>query len=662
MNFDIGRKQTQKTTTTKRTTTTRRTTTKTTTARTTTTTTRPTTTYETMPFLLPEENSDEFYYYDYQYYDTERTAPLEPITTTSTTTTSTTTTTTRTTTRTTTTTTSTTTTTVRTTTRTTTTTEELQSMEFEGFKNDFMPELGLASLFDLNKQADMNQDLEMTKKTFSISRPKLSEKERDISRKQYEVTKPKLTEVPKIGTYVKPNKIKKMSRTKLTNKYSKKVTTIEPVNPEDLDDSVYNIKRERVKPNALKEIMEASSISPSTTASPIISPHRKASIHRMRDRYRSQLLATKKTTETEPTDIKSEEKTSKISTTTLRTDLPTKRRKVPQREISRKSPEKTNQSKNKEESAPVMKGGASDFYHKFKRRYRLGQNVEENDEFSTPRAQERSDNPREIMDISPSFESSSISFNMDDTFEEQDFVQSTTERQTTPSTTTITKEPTFVPFEDQDSDFMTPFSPTIPSYDTPRRFEPQSNGQQQDYPRQRSQSRYDYQKPDTTTIKTASRYVVTPEPTNESEKLKEMLKSGAIGNDPKKIKEMMLRLKNAKSKTNDNDNEEPATTLKTWTPGENKAAPTLKSWASEEEKSLPTLKTWKPSRTSMYDSKKSQNLDYSDDDEEEYYEDEYEYDDKEEDDEASLLSPLGIDPPVSFLKVLILVDSAASCK
>merc|ERR1711956_140244 len=82
MNFDSGRMQT-----TKRTSTTTKTTTKPT------ITTVPTTTSaETMPFLLSrEDNVDDIYYYDYsyQYYETEKSEPLETTTLSSTTTTTT---------------------------------------------------------------------------------------------------------------------------------------------------------------------------------------------------------------------------------------------------------------------------------------------------------------------------------------------------------------------------------------------------------------------------------------------------------------------------------------------------------------------------------------------------------------------------------------------
>ena len=66
----------------------------------------------------------------------------------------------------------------------------------------------------------------------------------------------------------------------------------------ELDDSAYGIKRERVRPDTLNVLMKTSkqTDAPTTTSSPI-SPHRRASIHRMRDRYKSQLLAEKKKVE-----------------------------------------------------------------------------------------------------------------------------------------------------------------------------------------------------------------------------------------------------------------------------------------------------------------------------------------------------------------------------
>ena len=70
----------------------------------------------------------------------------------------------------------------------------------------------------------------------------------------------------------------------------------------------------------------------------------------------------------------------------------------------------------KKSSKPsVVSGGAQDFYSKFKRRYRLGQTEPIPEAKEEPRAQERSDNTQEIMDIAPSFETSSFSFNLADT-------------------------------------------------------------------------------------------------------------------------------------------------------------------------------------------------------------------------------------------------------
>merc|ERR1712020_163351 len=64
-----------------------------------------------------------------------------------------------------------------------------------------------------------------------------------------------------------------------------------------------------------------------------------------------------------------------------------------------------------------ISGGASDFYSKFKRRHRLNLKTEPSVEPSTPRAQDRSDT-QEIMDIAPSYESGSFTFNMADTIGE----------------------------------------------------------------------------------------------------------------------------------------------------------------------------------------------------------------------------------------------------
>ena len=107
-----------------------------------------------------------------------------------------------------------------------------------------------------------------------------------------------------------------------------------PTKLEELDDSVYGIKRERVRPDHLKKIMQTKK--PSSTVAPtVFSPHRRASIHRMKDRYRSQLLnqGTQQGTENE-TENKKQETENLPATTTSRTDLPTKRRRLPSKPAS----------------------------------------------------------------------------------------------------------------------------------------------------------------------------------------------------------------------------------------------------------------------------------------------------------------------------------------
>merc|ERR1711879_355453 len=80
---------------------------------------------------------------------------------------------------------------------------------------------------------------------------------------------------------------------------------------------------------------------------------------------------------------------------------------------------------------------------------------------------------------------------------------------------------------------------------------------------------------------------------NEADKIKQMLKTGAIGNDPRKIKEMMMKLKESKT---EKVQAKPETT------------PTLKTWKPEP---LPVLKTWKPS---PYQPKNEINFDDDDED------------------------------------------------
>ena len=71
---------------------------------------------------------------------------------------------------------------------------------------------------------DVQQSIEIqkpdtTRKTFSISRPRVTSKKEpeapSPSKKSFAISKPKLAEISAKGTYVNPSKIKKMSRTKL---------------------------------------------------------------------------------------------------------------------------------------------------------------------------------------------------------------------------------------------------------------------------------------------------------------------------------------------------------------------------------------------------------------------------------------------------------------
>ena len=97
---------------------------------------------------------------------------------------------------------------------------------------------------------------------------------------------------------------------------------------------MYGIKRERVRPDHLKKIMQTKK--PSSTVAPtVFSPHRRASIHRMKDRYRSQLLNQDTQQETKQETENNKQKTENLpATTTSRTDLPTKRRRLPSKPAS----------------------------------------------------------------------------------------------------------------------------------------------------------------------------------------------------------------------------------------------------------------------------------------------------------------------------------------
>merc|ERR1739838_250494 len=283
------------------------------------------------------------------------------------------------------------------------------------------------------------------------------------------------------------------------------------------------------------------------------------------------------------------------------------------------------------EKVPKVLGGAQDAYSKFKRRYRLGQTEPTPEGADGPRAQERSDNVEEIMDRAPSLETSSFSFNLADTTSRK----KETEQQTTTDAEiiTTTSEGSFdesfepKPLETKKESVKPSFYPTRrpPSYDAlpPR-------GADYAPPPRRSFS--------PTTRPAPAVEVTTTELTNElneAEKIKSMLKSGAVGNDPRKIKEMLLKMKAAKTAAPSmNQKKIMKDTATTATTTAASVSPTLKTWEP---------KTWNPSKPYTYsaNSVKEEDEEY---DEDEYYEGDYDYDESD-DEEFKKLSPLGIDPP-----------------
>ena len=137
---------------------------------------------------------------------------------------------------------------------------------FDGFSsNGFgMPELGLTSLFDLDQSREITktsftptesmrdqeeeeeiielQEPENTRKTFSISRPRLTsdtkiytgaalnkETKSEPPTKYGGISRPTLNEASAKGNYVKPHKIKKMSRVKMSTYAPSVVTTAKSV-------------------------------------------------------------------------------------------------------------------------------------------------------------------------------------------------------------------------------------------------------------------------------------------------------------------------------------------------------------------------------------------------------------------------------------------------
>ena len=300
--------------------------------------------------------------------------------------------------------------------------------------------------------------------------------------------------------------------------------------------------------------------------------------------------------------------------------------------INKMSPSKLEETVTTEKPM-VVRGGASDFYTKFKRRHRFGENPPTTSTSTTTDiAQERSDfvevftlkyfhllnitkqlffcfklqdeSHEEIMDIAPSFESST--FNFKTHLEDLDYMYEDISQEVTSSASTTSTTTTEV-FKREDQPIMS-FIPTRTPIDKPKMIK---------------------ERP-TKLVTTTTEKTVEVKEVNEAEKIKQMLQSGSIGNDPMKIKQMMLKLKEAKSQDSPVD-----------------------AQVTKPKKETPILKTWKPSMAGRpYAGKpvspsmsrnKPLNSNYEDDDDE-YDED---YDDEEEDSGPSQLSPLGIHPPGS---------------
>ena len=212
----------------------------------------------------------------------------------------------------------------------------------------------------------------------------------------------------------------------------------------------------------------------------------------------------------------------------------------------------------------------------------------------------------EIMDIAPSFESST--FNFKTHLEDLDYMYEDISQEVTSSASTSTSTTTTTEVFKKEEQPMMAFIPTRMPIDKPKMIK---------------------ERP-AKLVTTTTEKTVEKEEVNEAEKIKQMLQSGSMGSDPMKIKQMMLKLKEAKSQSSSGDVE-----------------------AMEPKKETPVLKQWKPSMASRPYAGRPDNPSMSrnkpltsnyEDDDDEYDED---YDDEEEDSGPSQLSPMGIHPPGS---------------
>ena len=306
-----------------------------------------------------------------------------------------------------------------------------------------------------------------------------------------------------------------------------------------------------------------------TTTSPI-SPMRKASIHRLKDKYKSQL--TRGRQPTEPPARTVEASTSGPSVSTNRPSTST-RGNIPRA------------------SSNNPKGGASDYYSKFKNRNRLASSDENTDKVSSTAATtttfsttSTSKAEREMMHISPSSNFQNLGDPIgddyddddDDDYEESDelieskseIVPSTTSRSTTtqpPSTTTTatttpvtttttttTTSTTTASEEDYEEDDEeepklasnsgAPFFPTRMTAATA------AGGVEKS-----STASISPTKPATVATTSEDVSAGSADPTPD---LKDLLRSGKHGNDPAKIKEMLKNFNKASDEEGDSNSDQ----------------------------------------------------------------------------------------------------------
>jgi hypothetical protein len=236
-------------------------------------------------------------------------------------------------------------------------------------------------------------------------------------------------------------------------------------------------------------------------------------------------------------------------------------------------------------------------------------------------AEERSDS-QEMMHISPSYESKATNFNRPKSFDSNNNEDKSIEynyenyEYEEPEVVTNTRKPTSS-YNNNNKIQSSVFSPTRIPNRTPTKFSP--------------------------TIEATE--ATTTEAINEVVSIKQKL---ARERDPMKIRDLMMQLKEAVDKqdsTNNNDNGNDNDNAYVRMP--------TKVTKVSEGPSQP-LKTWNPRASTTNTKVQTSNLEYDDDYDEDYDED---YEDDYDDDTDSMLSPLGIDPPGTYVSYSTLLDA-----